>query len=406
MSHTESFTAKGYRWRLHVGPEAVEAALRSEAARTDARRAFVVTSPSIVRTTDLVGRAEHALSGRFAGVFDGIEVDSTYPSVRRAADAARYAGADLLVAIGGGSVIVATRAVNIFLSERADPFELMTQYPEGRPAHSPRLEAPKLPAVNIPTTPSTSANRAGTGLKNERLDHRMEYFDPKTRPAAIALDTGALASTPYAVTRSAATTVLAGAIGAASHEIINPLARVDREGALRLAISAYRALARDPHAVQPRIDLCLAAFLGNRGEDDGGRDRSVANAFTGDYALSTALHLRYPAVGQGEATAVLAKAVAYRSPAPGPAALERIAGELGTWDPRASIRANTTAAGDAIEALYRGAGMPTTVRELCIPRADIPLIARDTVKNFNSNSGVRTPEARIEESMALLDAAW
>ena len=39
-------------------------------------------------------------------------------------------------------------------------------------------------------------NRAGSGLKNDDLDHRMEYYDPKTRPAAIFWDSDALLSAP------------------------------------------------------------------------------------------------------------------------------------------------------------------------------------------------------------------
>ena len=74
---------------------------------------------------------------------------------------------------------MATRAVAIFMAEPGDPFQIMTQYPEGKPAYSPRLLAPKPPIINIPTTPTSAMNRAGTGLKNPDLDHRMEYFDPE-----------------------------------------------------------------------------------------------------------------------------------------------------------------------------------------------------------------------------------
>ncbi len=179
------FRASGYDWRLTCGAGAIERGVPEAATRAGAGRAFVICSPSIVRRTDVVGRIEACLGGRFAGVFDGIAKDSSYESVAAATAAARAAGADLLVAVGGGSVIVAVRAVAIFLGEAGDPFALMTQYPEGRPAFSPRLEAPKLPIVNVPTTPTSAANRAGTGLLNPELDHRMEYFDPKTRPRAV-----------------------------------------------------------------------------------------------------------------------------------------------------------------------------------------------------------------------------
>ena len=48
-----------------------------------------------------------------------------------ARDKARAAEADLLIAVGAGSVVQATRIVAILLAEK-DPLEkLITQYPEG-----------------------------------------------------------------------------------------------------------------------------------------------------------------------------------------------------------------------------------------------------------------------------------
>jgi alcohol dehydrogenase class IV len=166
------FRAAGHSWRLYCGRQVIEQGLREAVDRASAKRAFVVCSPSVNRRTDAVRRIVAALGDRYAGVFDAIGKDSPYPDVSAARQAASAAGADLLIAVGGGSVIVATRAVAIFLGEPGDPFEIMTQYPEGKPAFSPRLMAPKPPIINIPTTPTSAMNRAGTGLKNPDLDHR------------------------------------------------------------------------------------------------------------------------------------------------------------------------------------------------------------------------------------------
>ena len=223
-------------------PRVIEQGLKEAVDRAGAKRAFVVCSPSVNRRTDIVRRIEAALGDRYAGVFDGIEKDSTYASVRAATQAASEAAADLLIAVGGGSVIVATRAVAIFMAEPGDPFHIMTQYPEGKPAYSPRLLAPKPPIINIPTTPTSAMNRAGTGLKNPDLDHRMEYFDPKTRPQAIFLDEDALLSAPPDLIRSTATTVFASQVGAMAQTDINPLAEGDRNHAFRLAYRAYPRL--------------------------------------------------------------------------------------------------------------------------------------------------------------------
>src|SRR5579863_118039 len=300
----QAFRAAGYPWRLYCGQRVIEAGLPEAVARARANRAFVICSPSVNRRSDIVRRIESALGDKYAGVFDGVEKDSTYASVGAAVQAAREASADMLIAVGGGSVIVATRAVAIFLTEPGDPFAIMTQYPQGKPAYSPRLSAPKLPIINIPTTPTSAMNRAGTGLKNPDLDHRMEYFDPKTRPQAIFLDHDALLSAPPDLIRSTATTVFATNVAAMSQTDINPLAEGDRNHAFHLANRAYPRLMDELDNPALRIDLALAAFLQNRTEDDGSR-RFRGGAFAGDYAVSTALHVRYPHIGQGEATSVV-----------------------------------------------------------------------------------------------------
>src|SRR5487761_1914911 len=238
-----AFRAVVYPLRLHCGRQAIEQGLKEAVERAGAKRAFVVCSASVNRRTDTVRRIEAVLTDRYAGVYDGIEKDSTYVSVRAAQQAATQAGADLLIAVGGGSVMVATRVVAIFMAEPGDPFQIMTQYPEGKPAYSPRLLAPKPPIINIPTTPTSAMHRSGAGLKSPGLDHRMEYFDPKTRPLAIFLDEAALLSAPPELIRSTATTVFASAVTAMSQTGVNPLAEASRNHAFRLAYRAYPRLA-------------------------------------------------------------------------------------------------------------------------------------------------------------------
>ena len=397
--------ASGYPWRLYCGRQALEQGLKESVARIGAKRAFVVCSPSIDQRTDTVRRIAAALGELYAGVFHGIEKDSTYASVCAAKQAAIEAKADLLIAAGGGSVIVATRAVAIFMAEPGDPFELMTQYPEDKPAYSPRLLAPKPPIINLPATPTSAMNRAGTGLKNPDLDHRMEYFDPKTRPQAIVLDEEVLRGTPADVLRSTATTVFAGLVGARSQLDVNPLADGDQSQAFRLAHRAYLRLADEPQDPTLRRDLCLAAFLQNRAEDDGLR-RFRGGPFSGNYAVSTALHVRYPRVGQGESTAVVHAARIRLSEAFDLPSARRVAQSLAVWRDGMDGRAAALAVADRLEQLYLRMGMPIRLRDIAIPREDFPAIAAETVKNFNANAGARSSEAQVGDAMKLLQAAY
>lgn len=404
MTNT-AFRAAGFQWRLYSGPGAIEKNLKEAVDRARAKRAFVICSRSVNQRTDTVRRIEAALGEKYAGVFDGIEKDSTYASCIAAKDAAKGAGADLLIAVGGGSVIVAVRAVAIFMAEPGDPFDIMTQYPEGAPAFSPRLNAPKPPIVNIPTTPNSAMNRAGTGLKNPDLDQRMEYFDPKTRPQAIFFDEAALMTAPPGLIRSTATTVFAGLAGGMAQLDVNPLAAADMEHAFRLAYRAYPRLADEIDNPAPRIDLCVAAFLRNRAEDDGIRGFR-GGVFSGDYAVSTALHLLYPHVGQGESTSVVHAARIRLSETIDLDSARRVAQALDVWAGNMDARQAALAVADRLESLYTLVGAPTRLRQLNIPRSELRAVANLTVKNFNANAGVRSAEARIEDAVRLLEAAY
>lgn len=78
----QAFRAAGYPWRLYCGRKVIEQGLPEAVDRAGAHRAFVICSPSVNRRTDVVQRIIASLLGEhYAGVFDGIEKDSTYASV-------------------------------------------------------------------------------------------------------------------------------------------------------------------------------------------------------------------------------------------------------------------------------------------------------------------------------------
>ncbi len=402
-SHT--FRAVSYPWRLYVGVEALRH-LADEARRANAKRAFVVCGQTVAHRTNLLPRIKDQLGTLYAGAFDAMDKDSSWPAVQKGADAARATEADLLIAVGGGSVIVGTRVVAILLGEKGDPFTLMTQYPEGGPAVSPRLTARKPPIINVLTTPTSAMNRAGSGLKNDALDHRMEFYDPKTRPVALFWDAEALLTAPPDLIRSTGTSTFSAALNSLGARSLNPLVEGDRIQAFRLAQRALPRVIAEPDNANLRIDLCAAAFLANRAADDGAdrkreRDQASGNA----YALATALHIRYHHVRQGEATSAVTPVVTRLTQPRGADAARRIAAALGVWEEGMSVETATVATADALESFYRSIGMPTRVRELKIPETDLPLLARDTLKNFNANPGAQ-PGDYANEMLRLLQAAW
>ena len=111
MSVMAEFRSVSYPVRVHAGTNAL-ARLADEADRLRVGRVLVVCGQTVGKGTDLVDRVEQSLGDKFAGVYDGVVAGSPLPSVEQGVEMAARTGADLLVALGGGSAVVTTRRLS------------------------------------------------------------------------------------------------------------------------------------------------------------------------------------------------------------------------------------------------------------------------------------------------------
>ena len=402
MSATD-FTAVSLPVRVHSGKDALEN-LPAELKRNKSRRAFIVCGRTVSRRTDLVARMRRILGDSCAGVFDEVEKDSTLPSVLKATAAARAAEADLVISVGGGSVTQATRVVAILLAEKGAPHELITQYPDNAPAISPKLLAPKLPIINVLTVPTSAQNRGGSALRDDTLDHRMEFFDPKTRPKAIFWDADALLTAPPGLVRTAGSSIYWRSVMNLGWVDVNPLVEGVRLQAHRLAARALPRVA-DASDAAPRIELCTAAFLLNRDADEGGNSAARHWVVRATYAFATALFIAFPHIGQGEANTALTGTVLRRLGPRDPQAMAQLARGLGVWDDSMSLSDAPLRAADHLDRFFTSLGMPTRLRELNFPREGLGKVLENSLKNFNAD-----PKREFVRERDLLNdvlqAAW
>ena len=403
MKYSGDFRAVGYPLRLYSGKDALEN-LPAEVKRQRASRAFIVCGRSVARKTPLIGRMRAILGTSCAGVFDEMEKESPLPAVLRARDAARAAGADLLIGVGAGSVIQATRVVAILLAEERPIEALITQYPEQGSAISPKLLAPKLPIINVLTAATSAQNRAGSAVKGEHVDHRMEFFDPKTRPTAVFWDADALLTAPASLARATAVSVFWRAVMNLGSQGINPLVEGDRLQAYRLARGAL-ARVTDPLDPAPRIELCAAAFLQNRDADDGGTLFERHWVVRVVYAFAAAIFNLHPHVSQGAANAALTPTVMRRLGGRNLEAMARIARALDCWSDADPLEAAPVKAAAALEAVFQSADMPVRLSQLGIPRESLPEVVERSLKNFNADP---KREFLRERDLLLetIEAAW
>lgn len=399
MNYQHQFRGVGYPLRLYSGKDALEN-LPAEIKRHKSQRTFVICGRSVSRKTSLIDRIAGILGPAYAGRYDEIDKDTTLASVQAAAAAARAAHADLLIGVGAGSVIQGTRVVAVLLAETAPVDQLITRYPEHGPAISPRLLAPKPPIINVLTAATTAQNRAGSAVKDPLRPNRMEFFDPKTRPAAVFWDEEALLTAPVSLARTTGTSVFWRSLMNLGAPSMAPLSEGDRLQAFRLARGALARMS-DPLDAGARIEMCAAAFLQNRDADDGGLLTEKHWPARVTYALATALFNLHAHVGQGEANSALTATVVRHFGARDPEAMALIALAFEVNDGRPAHER----AADAVESAFAQAGMPIRLRELDIPRDSLRTVLENSLRNFNADPKREFLRER-DALLAALQAAW
>ena len=399
MNLASSFRYAGSPARVYAG-DGVLSQLGVEAGRAGARRVFVLCGQSVAHKTDLLERTRQALGELYAGVFDAVEAESPVPSVEAAAGAARSAGADLILAVGGGSAVVTARATLILLAEGGDVRELCTQYPPGRSPVSPRLMKPKLPNMVVLTTPTTATTRSGAAILDPVRRHRLELFDPKTRPVAVFLDGAALRTAPQGLFLSTSTTTFCSVVGALQSPGLNAFGYADLRQAFEVLRQYMPLVGAGSDDADTRIQLSVGALLANRASDAGsGGGGGISSG------IAHQLQTRYDHVGQGAAAAVLAPAGMRFNRAVLEAGQARVAEAFGLVRPGMSTVEAAGLAPAAVAGFLTSLGVPARLRDLGVPESDLHAIAEDAMEDFFlRNNPRRVRDA--SEVLEVLRQAW
>jgi alcohol dehydrogenase class IV len=392
------FRHRSFPLSLHAGKGAINE-LRGEVDRSKAKRAFIVCGKSVATKTDLIAKVQANLGDKYAGVFDGVETSSPLPSVRAGAAAAREAGADLIIAVGGGSAMVTARAIIILLAEKGDIHDICTQYPPGQAPVSPKLMAPKIPNILVLTTPSTAMTRAGTAVKDVERSHRLELFDPKTRPFAMIWDDDALLTAPADLFLSTAASALSGIVAGVASPRINPLSLSDLLHAMRLSVESLPLMRSDPNNTTARMNLVAASFLSNRALDS-----MRGRAFGLISSLGHVIDTLYTHISHGDSSSLTTAWVMRFNLEQTSGGLARLAQALGVANGLAEKEAAARAP-DFIENFYRDLGMPVRLRDANIPQQDIEHIAHEAMGDFYLHQNARKVQQQSELT-ELLKQMW
>jgi len=369
------------RTKIVAGP-GVASGFGNELARFGASRAFVVTDKVIrdLGFVERVGRSLEEAGLELVGVFDDVPPNSEFGVVRRGAEACRDSGGDLLVAVGGGSVLDTAKGMNLMLSLGGDIADYLG---------FGLIEEPLGPSVAVPTTAGTGSEvTAYAVIRQDDWEAKQSFVSPYLAFDLAVLDPELTFSLPPKLTASTG-------LDALTHAVEAYLSTNWRPFSDALAIHACRTIVTWlPRAVEAGEDL-EARYEMLTASCEAGMAFSLAMVGC-VHAMAHAAGGLYE-VPHGLANAILLPhGMDYNRPAAEArlADLARTFGVPVTGDADADARA----AVEFVRELVARVGLPTRLREAGVPEDGLEALAEAACVDaaIYTNPREATPEEILE----------
>ena len=355
----------------------------TEAQGRGFQKAFVCSDPDLIRfgvtgkVTDLLDKAGMAYE-----VYSEIKANPTIENVQHGVAAFQAAGADYIIAIGGGSSMDTAKAIGIIVRnpEFADVRSLEGTAPTKNPC---------VPIIAVPTTAGTAAevtiNYVITDVEKKR---KFVCVDPHDIPVVAIIDPDMMASMPKGLTA-------ATGMDALTHAIEGYITKAAWEMTDMFHLKAIEIISRSlrgavDNTKEGREGMALGQYIAGQGFSNVGLGivHSMAHALGAVYDTP-----------HGVANAILLPTVMeYNSDATGEKYRD-IAKAMGVPGTESmSQEEYRKAAVDAVRQLSKDVGIPADLKDI-VKEEDLPFLAESA---FNDACAPGNPkEASIEDITAL-----
>ena len=353
------------------------------------KKALVTSTPDLfefkvaTKVTDLLDAAGIAYE-----VYDGIKPNPTIENVTAGVEACKAAGADVIVAVGGGSPIDTSKAIATIITnpEFADVRSLEGLAPTKNPC---------LPIIAVTTTSGTAAevtiNYVITDVEKNR---KFVCVDPHDIPIVAIVDPDMSASMPTGLCASTGMDALVHAVEGYITKGAWELTDMLHLKAIEIIGRSLRSAVAGDYA--GREAMSLGQYIAGMGFSNVGLGivHSMAHPLSAVYDIP-----------HGKACAMLLTAVLkFNAPATGEKYRE-IARVMGVPNVDAMDEATyRQAAIDVIQKLAEDVGIPKSLSEAGVKREDIPFLAESAFNDACTPGNPR--DASLEEIIGIYESIY
>ena len=352
-------------------------------------RALIVADEGVERA-GLLGRVRDGLRGvEVVGVYSDVPANSSVAVVERGAEYARAQGADLLVAVGGGSPIDTAKAMRILLTEGGSLHDY-----EGYNL----LERPLVPMVAIPTTAGTGSEVTSWAVIRDEAAHlKLAFSSLYLAPDLAILDPELTRTLPPHLTAATGMDALTHAIEAFVGTNANPINDSLALQAIDMISNNLRGATHMGDDLEARSQMLVASCIAGIAFSSGGGSLGIVHAMA--HAVGGICEVHH-----GTANAILLPHGMRFNSVAVPNRFSRIARAMGV---NAGGRAEEDVIDDGVEAvrsLSFDCLLPARLRDVGVPEDMLPAIAEAAIGDAAIFTNPRP--ATLDEVLDLLRAAW
>lgn len=365
--------------------------IAEEVAKRGYTKALVVTDKDLVKfgvaaqVTDVLKEADIPFE-----VFDEVKPNPTVTNVKNGIAAFKAAGADFIVAIGGGSSMDTSKAIGIIINnpEFSDVVSL-----EG----VANTKKKSVPVIALPTTAGTAAEvTINYVITDEKNVKKMVCVDPNDIPTLAIIDPELMLSMPRGLTASTGMDALTHAIEGLITLGAWEMSDMFEIKAIEMISKWLPKVVENPSDIEARDGMATAQYIAGM---------AFSNVGLGlVHGMAHPLGAYYD-IPHGVANALLLPFVMeYNKESNAKAKFRTIANAMGVDTSKMDDDQAAQAAVDAVKALAIKVHIPQHLKEIGVPESGLPTLAQAAFNDVCTPGNPR--KATVEDILALYKKAF